>query len=183
MSNQTKIALITGGSRGLGRNTAINLARRGVDIVLTYRVDRAAALSAMEQIAGLGRKATVDPDLMEWNYGEYEGVTADTIHATSPDWQIFRDGAPGGETPEQVGARVDRVIARCLAKDARVLGPNGKPFTEDGIGMALGMRDLNKHLRETGAQTFNAGFTKQDRSNFLNALENAIRKAMRGGAS
>lgn len=56
MSNPPKIALITGGSRGLGRNTAIKLAQRGVDIVLTYRADRAAALSAMEEIAGLGRK-------------------------------------------------------------------------------------------------------------------------------
>jgi NAD(P)-dependent dehydrogenase (short-subunit alcohol dehydrogenase family) len=58
VSNQPKIALITGGSRGLGRNTAISLARRGVDIILTYRANRAAAVSAMEEIAGLGRRVT-----------------------------------------------------------------------------------------------------------------------------
>jgi hypothetical protein len=71
------------------------------------------------------------------------------------------------------------LASRCLKTGAAVLRPNGKAFDEASIGMALGMRDLHKHLRETGAQTFNAGFTKQDRSNFLNALENAIQSAKR----
>lgn len=71
------------------------------------------------------------------------------------------------------------LASRCLKKGAIVLKPNGKLFDEASIGMALGMRDLNKHLRETGMQTFNAGFAKQDRSNFLNALENAIQAAKR----
>ncbi|HEX3754152.1 MAG TPA: YaiI/YqxD family protein [Rhizomicrobium sp.] len=72
------------------------------------------------------------------------------------------------------------LAARCLAKGARVLGPDGRPFTETGIGMALGMRDLHRHLREaTGQQTFNAGFGKQDRSRFLNELENCIQALKR----
>jgi uncharacterized protein YaiI (UPF0178 family) len=71
------------------------------------------------------------------------------------------------------------LASRCLKKSAAVLRPNGKPFDEASIGMALGMRDLHRHLRETGAQTFNAGFTKQDRSNFLNALETAVQAAKR----
>ena len=72
------------------------------------------------------------------------------------------------------------LAARCLAKGARVLGPAGKPFTDESIGMALGMRDLHRHLREvTGGQTYNAGFGKQDRSRFLNALENEIQAARR----
>ena len=67
-----------------------------------------------------------------------------------------------------------------MTKGAAVLGPAGKPFTEAGIGMALGMRDLKRHLREaTGAQTFNASFKKQDRSQFLNALESAIQAIKR----
>jgi uncharacterized protein YaiI (UPF0178 family) len=75
------------------------------------------------------------------------------------------------------------LAARCLAKQARVLGPTGKPFTADNIGMALGMRDLKQHLRETsGGQTFNAGFTARDRSAFLNALENEIQAAKRSGS-
>jgi uncharacterized protein YaiI (UPF0178 family) len=67
------------------------------------------------------------------------------------------------------------LASRCLKKGAAVLGPTGKAFSEESIGMALGMRELHRHLREaTGSQTYNAGFTKQDRSQFLNALENAI---------
>jgi broad specificity phosphatase PhoE len=66
-------------------------------------------------LAGLGDQAVVDPDLIEWNYGDYEGVTSETIHETNPDWQIFHDGAPNGELPRQVGARVDRLIARIRA--------------------------------------------------------------------
>ena len=73
------------------------------------------------------------------------------------------------------------LASRCLKNGAVVLKPNGKSFDEASIGMALGMRDLHKHLRETGQQTFNAGFTKQDRSNFLNALENAIQQKKKQG--
>ena len=68
-------------------------------------------------LAGLGDPAVIDPDLMEWNYGEYEGLTPKQIHDMAPGWLIFRDGCPGGETPDQVGARVDRVIARSRAVD------------------------------------------------------------------
>ena len=72
------------------------------------------------------------------------------------------------------------LASRCLTKGASVLGPAGKPFTEQSIGMGLGMRDLHRHLREaTGGQTYNAGFTKQDRSRFLGALENTIQAALR----
>ena len=68
------------------------------------------------------------------------------------------------------------LAARCLDKGARVLAPNGKAFTQDSIGMALGMRELSRHLRELtpGGQTHHAGFGKQDRSRFLGELENCI---------
>jgi hypothetical protein len=72
------------------------------------------------------------------------------------------------------------LASRCLQKGARVLGPAGKPFTQDGIGMALGMRDLQRHLREaTGKQTFNAEFSGRDRSRFLGALENEVQAVRR----
>ena len=74
------------------------------------------------------------------------------------------------------------LASRCLKKGATVLRHNGKPFDETSIGMALGMRDLHKHLRETGMQTFNAGFTKQDRSSFLNSLETAIQQKKRSSS-
>ncbi len=54
----------------------------------------------------------IDDDLAEWNYGEYEGRTTDEIHRDRPEWSLWRDGCPGGESPEQVGARLDRVLAR-----------------------------------------------------------------------
>ena len=73
------------------------------------------------------------------------------------------------------------LAARCLDRNARVLGPNGKPFTPEGIGMALGMRELSRHLREMtpGGQTHHAGFSKQDRSRFLGELENCIQALKR----
>lgn len=72
------------------------------------------------------------------------------------------------------------LASRCLKQQASVIGPSGKIFTEDTIGMALGMRDLHRHLREaTGQQTFNPGFTKQDRSRFLGALENEVQAMKR----
>jgi uncharacterized protein YaiI (UPF0178 family) len=74
------------------------------------------------------------------------------------------------------------LASRCLEKGARVIGPNGKPFTDANVGMALGMRELSRHLREvTGGQTHHAGFSKQDRSRFLGELENCIQALKRAG--
>ncbi len=72
------------------------------------------------ELAGLGNAAIIAPDLAEWNYGEYEGLTPEQIHEKAPGWLIFRDGCPGGEMPEQVAARVDRVVARVRAVDGNV---------------------------------------------------------------
>ena len=60
----------------------------------------------------------IDRNLMEWDYGKYEGLTPKQINEVAPGWLIFRDGCPGGEAPEQVGDRVDRVIARVRAARA-----------------------------------------------------------------
>ena len=73
------------------------------------------------ELAGFGRMAEVDPDLVEWNYGEYEGRRTADIRAERPDWQLFRDGCPGGETLEQVAARADRVVERVRAVAGDVL--------------------------------------------------------------
>ena len=71
------------------------------------------------------------------------------------------------------------LAARTVALGAHVLGVTGKPFTEESIGMAVAMRDLKQHLRETGeSKGYNAGFTPQDRSRFLGALDQTARKAM-----
>jgi broad specificity phosphatase PhoE len=73
------------------------------------------------QLAGFGEVAEVMPDLVEWNYGDYEGVKTSEIHQTRPDWQLFRDGCPNGEMPADVGARADRVITRLRAIEGDVL--------------------------------------------------------------
>ncbi len=72
-------------------------------------------------LAGFGGGAETEPDLAEWDYGDYEGRRTVEIHAERPDWQLFRDGCPGGETAAQIGARADRVIARIRAVGADVL--------------------------------------------------------------
>lgn len=66
------------------------------------------------ELAGL-TLTEVTEDLAEWNYGEYEGVTTDEIRKTRPDWSLWTDGCPGGESPDEVGVRVDRVLARARA--------------------------------------------------------------------
>jgi broad specificity phosphatase PhoE len=73
------------------------------------------------RLAGFGDVAAVDPDLVEWDYGAYEGRTSAEIRAERPGWQLFRDGCPGGEAPDEVGARADRVIARLRAVKGDVL--------------------------------------------------------------
>jgi probable phosphoglycerate mutase len=73
------------------------------------------------ELAGFGSAARVEPDLREWNYGAYEGLTSVEIRNERPDWQLFRDGCPGGESPDQVGERADRVARRVRAMGGDVL--------------------------------------------------------------
>jgi probable phosphoglycerate mutase len=72
------------------------------------------------ELAGLSAHAQVDDDLAEWDYGNYEGLTRDQIRTQDPDWTIFTAGAPGGESPGEVAARADRVLARVRAADGLV---------------------------------------------------------------
>ena len=73
------------------------------------------------ELAGFGPIAAVDQDLVEWDYGAYEGRRTSQIRAERPGWQLFRDGCPGGESPDQVGARADRVLNRLRAVQGNVL--------------------------------------------------------------
>jgi broad specificity phosphatase PhoE len=86
--------------------------------VLTSPLRRAARTC---EPAGFGATAQVDRDLVGWNYGEYEGRRTAEIQANRPDWQLFRDGCPGGESPEEIGARGDRVVARVRAMGKNLL--------------------------------------------------------------
>ena len=73
------------------------------------------------ELASFGGVAEIDPDLVEWNYGQYEGRCTVDILAQRPDWELFRDGCPGGEMPGQVAARADRVVNRIRAVPGNVL--------------------------------------------------------------
>jgi broad specificity phosphatase PhoE len=87
------------------------LARYDFALVLTSPLARA---RETWELVGLGARAEVEPDLREFDYGSYEGLTSDEIRQERPGWSVWRDGSPGGETPDQVGVRADRAIARAL---------------------------------------------------------------------
>jgi probable phosphoglycerate mutase len=87
-------------------------------VVLTSPLQRAARTC---ELAGFQAAAITDPDLVEWNYGDYEGMRGDEIRAASPGWVVFRDGCPGGESPADVARRADRVIARVRGVPGDVL--------------------------------------------------------------
>lgn len=93
------------------------LAKQSFALALTSPLQRAQETC---RLTGFGDVAKVEPDLVEWNYGRYEGLTPAQIHATAPGWLIFRDGCPGGEQPEEIGTRVDRVIAKVRAVEGNV---------------------------------------------------------------
>jgi broad specificity phosphatase PhoE len=87
------------------------------------------------ELAGVGAGAVSDPDLAEWDYGDYEGLTSAEILKERPGWELFRDGCPGGETPPQVAARADRLIAR-----VRSMQGNVALFSHGHFGRALAVR-------------------------------------------
>ena len=109
---------LTDAGRRAAKSLAPVLARESFALVLTSPLTRARETC---ELTGFGDRARVDADLVEWDYGDYEGLTSVTIRARSPGWLLFRDGAPGGERPEDVSRRVDRVIDRARAASGNVL--------------------------------------------------------------
>ncbi len=88
------------------------------DRVFTSPMSRAVKTA---ELAGFEGRAEVEPDLREWDYGGYEGLTSDEIHRKAPGWSIFRDGIPDGESVAQAGARADRLLAKVRGVGGRVL--------------------------------------------------------------
>jgi broad specificity phosphatase PhoE len=108
---------LTDNGRRLAERLRPVLAREAFALVFVSPLQRARETC---ELAGLGETAVIESDLVEWNYGEYEGLTPKQIHEVAPAWLIFRDGCPGGEAPEQVRVRVDRVIAKVRAVERDV---------------------------------------------------------------
>ena len=116
-TGRTDLPLTEGGERNA---RALGARLRGLVFakVFTSPLQRAARTC---DLAGFGNAAERDPDLMEWDYGEYEGRRTAEIHVERPDWQLFRDGCPGGESPAEIGARADRVVRQVRAVAGDVL--------------------------------------------------------------
>ena len=108
---------LTENGRTVARLLQPVLAEETFTLVLTSPLQRARETC---ELAGLGKQATIESDLIEWNYGEYEGLKTEQIRLTRPGWSVFRDGCPGGESPEQVAARADRVLTKVRATEGNV---------------------------------------------------------------
>ncbi len=115
-TGRTDIPLTPAGEES-ARAIGAELAGHKFAMVLTSPRQRAMRTC---ELAGYGDQAQVDPNLAEWNYGDYEGRTTDQIHVERPDWFLFRDGVPGGETIGQVAARALDVIDRAVQVEGDV---------------------------------------------------------------
>ena len=113
----TELPLTERGERN-ARNLGPRLAGLTFAKVFTSPLQRATRTC---ELAGFAAAAEVDRDLVEWDYGDYEGLRTAEIHEKRPEWQLFRNGCPGGESPDQIGARADRVVSRVRAVKGDVL--------------------------------------------------------------
>ena len=137
----TDIPLTTGGEAD-ARGLSTRLAGVPFSHVFTSPLQRAARTC---ELAHLSPTPEVDPDLAEWNYGAFDGLTTAEIHKQEPDWNLFRDGCPGGESPTDVTTRVDRFIARVRALDGNVAA-----FSHGHLGRVLAARWLGLPLHLGG---------------------------------
>jgi probable phosphoglycerate mutase len=109
---------LTGRGEGTARRLGERLKGLAFSMVLTSPLQRAARTC---ELAGFKSVAEVDKDLVEWDYGQYEGRRTVDIRAERPDWELFRDGCPGGESPQQVSVRADRIVRRSRDASGNVL--------------------------------------------------------------
>lgn len=147
-TGRTDIPLLEEG-RKRARELAPVLAAHSFATVLSSPLLRAQETA---ELAGLGSRAAPRDDLMEWDYGSYEGVTTASIREEQPDWYLWRDGAPGGERPADVAARADRVIAEALAADGDVA-----LFGHGHILRAIGARWLEEDVSFGGRLALSTG--------------------------
>ena len=151
---------LTDHGRQAARALAPILAQRTFELVLVSPLHRARETC---ELAGLADMAEPEPDLLEWDYGDYEGLTTSQIRERRPDWSLWRDGCPGGEDAPAVGARADRVIARVLSAGGeailfahghvlRVLAARWielEPAAGARLALATGAVSVLGHERET----------------------------------
>jgi probable phosphoglycerate mutase len=124
-TGRTDLPLTPNGERNARR---LGLRLQGMSFVKVFTSPLQRAIRTCE-LAGFGAVAEVDEDLVEWDYGRYEGMRSAEILADRPDWQLFRDGCPDGESPEEVSLRADRVVERVRAAGGDVLVFSSGHFT------------------------------------------------------
>ncbi|MEA2380490.1 MAG: hypothetical protein QOH72_461 [Solirubrobacteraceae bacterium] len=115
-TGRTEIPLTDEG-RARGRELRARLGGADFALVLVSPLERARETA---RLAGLGDPCQVREDLLEWDYGDYEGITTPDIRAERPDWYLWRDGVPNGETTDDVAARCDRIVEEIQSVDGNV---------------------------------------------------------------
>jgi len=138
----TDLPLTERGERN-ARNLGPRLAGLTFAKVFTSPLQRATRTC---ELAGFAAAAEVDRDLVEWDYGDYEGLRTAEIHDKRPEWKLFRDGCPGGESPDQIGARADRVVGRVRAVRGDVLIFSSGHFLRVLAARWLGLEPVNGRL-------------------------------------
>ncbi len=127
------------------------------------------------ELAGFGARAEIDRDLVEWNYGEYEGLRTTEIQAGRPGWDMFRDGFPGGETLAEISARADRVVSRVRSIDGPVLLFSSAHFLRVLASRWLGLPPESARLLLLGTASLSALTYEHKRSEPVIGLWNDTR--------
>ena len=127
------------------------------------------------QLAGFDAQAVTEPDLVEWNYGEYDGLTRPEILKRRPGWQLFRDGCPQGESVTQISARADRLIDRIRRLDSDVLLFSSGHFMRAFVARWLGLDASCGRLFLLGTTTLSVLGYDHDRSEPALRLWNDVR--------
>ena len=159
-TGRTDLPLTERGEEG-ARRLGARLAAMKFAAVFTSPLQRAARTC---ELAGLGAAAKRWTELVEWDYGKYEGRTSAEIRAEQPRWDLFRDGCPGGESPAQVAARADRVVARLRALDGDVALFSSAHFLRALCARWLGLELTGGRLFVLGTASLSALTYEHDRS-------------------
>ena len=127
------------------------------------------------ELAGFGSRSKIEPELAEWNYGDYEGLRTGEIHHTRPDWNIFTDGCPSGESPGDITARADRLIVNLRRREGKVAvfahGHIGRVLAARWIGESVG---FGQHLLLSPASVSILAYEHDDPDQPVIALWNEV---------
>lgn len=141
-TGRTDIPLTSNGEKEAYELGAV-LQKKTIPHVFSSPLGRAMSTA---KLAGFGKSAISEPLLLEWNYGDYEGLTSKEIHSKNPKWQLFRDGCPNGESPSQVAARCDEIVEKISTlKEDAIIFAHGH-ILRMLAARWLGLKPMNGHI-------------------------------------